>query len=324
MDSPEVHEQESVQSSEVKDAAMVATHAPHAAVALQAGGGTCSDCARAAEANSDTAEASAANPEPTEPEYVFALGKVEPRFPSFAVEKEFMQATGHADTAGLTDRQAMHALLSERQNRYLVRQLCWVLTIEGLETYILGPRDPADLELLVEAARAAPTPMDVDVVVGMRGRIAPPEVCNGLMVPIVFFDQLYTFDRDSLIAAIPRPTDLPKKEEEQFSAAAAELFERITYIADNAGATDEHRALNYLTVRYPAIYERAAEAFRENSALTAVETRPSRLSGTRRIIDVIFSYTHRQTDVVDKYFVRVDVTEEWPFLITRLAPFYDR
>ena len=36
----------------------------------------------------------------------------------------------------------------------------------------------------------------------------------------------------------------------------------------DAGATDEHRALNYLAVRYPAIYARAAEAFAGNLGLT--------------------------------------------------------
>src|SRR5512132_365166 len=126
--------------------------------------------------------------------YVYAVGRVEPRFPSLALEKEFAQATGRAETAGLTDRQAVHAVLSQRANRYLARQLCYVLTIEGLETYLLQPRDPTDLELLVEAVRPAPRPTDVDVVIGMRGPLAPPELCNGLMVPIVGFNQLYSFD----------------------------------------------------------------------------------------------------------------------------------
>ena len=74
--------------------------------------------------------------------YVYAIGRVEVRFPGLAVEKEFAQATGRAETAGLTDRQALHAVLSQRPNRYLIRQLCYVLTIEGLETYLLRPRDP--------------------------------------------------------------------------------------------------------------------------------------------------------------------------------------
>jgi len=253
--------------------------------------------------------------------YVYALGRVEPRFPRLAVEKEFIQATGRAETAGLTDRQALHTVLSQRHNRYLVRQLCWVLTIEGLETYILQPRDPADLDLLVEALRPVPRPTDVDVVIGVQGPITPPELCNGLMVPIVVFDQIYSFDVDALLQSIPRPEQIPA---DQFAPAAEELFMRLIQIADNAGAIDEHRALNYLAVRYPAIYATIAERQAQNASLTAVEVRPSRLSGVRRIVDVIFSFTHRQTDVTEKVFVRVDVTEEFPFLVTRLSPYYDR
>src|SRR2546426_3532529 len=75
-------------------------------------------------------------------QFVYALGRIQPRFPSVGIEKEFAQATSRADTKGLTDRQALQAVLSESQNRYLVSKLCWVLTIEGLETYILVPRNP--------------------------------------------------------------------------------------------------------------------------------------------------------------------------------------
>ena len=253
--------------------------------------------------------------------YVYALGRVTPRFPSLAVEKEFAQATGRAETAGLTDRQALQSMLSQRSNRYLARQLCWVLEIEGLETYLLVPRDPADFDLLVEALRPTPSPLDLDVVVGVRGPIAPPEMCNGLMIPMVAFDQIYSFDRDALIKAVPRPEKVTAKE---FEPAAEELFDRIMQMADNAGATDEHRALNYLAVRYPAIYAIAADAFGRNSALTGVEVHPSRLSGARNIVDVIFSYTSRTNDVTEKFFVRVDVTEEFPFLVTKLSPYYDR
>ena len=255
------------------------------------------------------------------PSYIYALGRVTPRFPSLAVEKEFAQATGRAETAGLTDRQALQSVLSQRSNRYLARQLCWVLEIEGLETYLLVPRDPADFDLLVEALRPTPSPLDVDIVVGVRGPIAPPEMCNGLMIPIVAFDQIYSFDRDALIKTIPRPEKVTAKE---FEPAAGELFDRILQMADNAGATNEDRALNYLAVRYPAIYVTAAEAFGRNESLTAVTVRSSPLSGTRNIVEVIFSYTNRTTDVTEKFFVRVDVTEEFPFLVTKLSPYFDR
>ena len=253
--------------------------------------------------------------------YIYAIGRVEARFPNLAAEKEFAQATGRTDTAGKTDQQTFHSVLSKRENRYLVRQLCWVLTIQGLESYLLAPRDPADIDLLVEAIRPTPSPNDIDVVIGLRGPIASPEMCNGLMIPIVAFDQIYSFDHDALIKAIPKPE---KATAAQFGPAAEELFNRIMQLTDNAGATDEHRALNYLTMRYPAIYAKAAEQFGCDCSLNGVEVRPSALSSTRKIVKVIFSYTNRNTDFTEKFFVRVDVTEEFPFLVTKLSPYYDR
>jgi len=253
--------------------------------------------------------------------YVYAIGRIEARFPNLAAEKEFAQATGRTDTAGKTDQQTFHAVLSKRENRYLVRQLCWVLSVQGLDTYLVLPRDPVDIDRLVEGIRPASSPNDIDVVIGMRGPIAPPTMCNGLMVPIVVFDQIYSFDRGTLIKAIPKPE---KTTAAQFGPAAEELFNRIMQLTDNAGATDEHRALNYLAMRYPAIYAKAAEEFALDFSLTGVEVHPSPLSSTRKIVDVIFAYTNRNTDFTEKFYVCVDVTEEFPFLVTKLSPYYDR
>jgi hypothetical protein len=253
--------------------------------------------------------------------YVYALGRIEARFPALSVEKEFAQVIGRAETAGKTDNQVFHAVLSKPENRYLVRQMCWVHTIQGLDTYILQPRDPVDFNQLVGAIRPVPSPNDIDIVVGGRGPIAPPELCNGLMVPIVLFDQVYSFDRDVLLKSIPRPEKMTEK---QFAAAAVEVLDRILQMTDNAGATDDHRALNYLAVRYPAIYAKAAEEFARDFSLTGVEVRPSPLSGTRKIVEVVFSYTNRNTDFTEKFFVRTDVTEEFPFLVTKMSPYYDR
>jgi PatG C-terminal len=306
----EIVEQSTEQLAEGIAASAIALSADNRAQTLifpQAGNGECS-------CGGNTAGSSP-------PAYIYTLGRVGWRFPNPSVEKEFAQATGRAETAGQTDRQAIHAVLSQRQNRYLVRQLCWVLSVEGLDTYILIPRDPADLDLLVEAVRPVPSPMDIDVVVGMRVGIAPPQMCNGLMVPIVVFDQIYSFDRNVLIQAIPRPETISA---EQFTAVCEEVFDRLMQMADNAGATDEHRALNYCAVRYPVIYAKAAEAYGQSFSLTGVEVRPSSLGSTRKIVDVIFSYTNRNTDFTEKFFVRVDVTEEFPYLVTKLSPYYDR
>jgi len=309
MEQTEVSEQTRTQSEGRAGLVAASTSAERSGASVVAAQG-CTTCGAAPAANGTIAGS-----------YVYAIGRIEARFPRPSVEKEFAQATGRADTAGLTDRQAVQKVLSQRQNRYLARQLCWVMTIEGLETYILVPRDPMDLDLLIEALRATPSPMDLDCVIGTRGPIAPPDLCNGLMVPVVAFDQIYSFDREALVKSIPKPEKIAATD---FVATAEEVFDRIMQMADNAGATDEHRALNYCAVRYQAIYANAADAFGRNASLTSVDVQTSPLSGTRKVVDVIFTYTNRSTDVTEKYFCRCDVTEEFPFLVTKLSPYYDR
>jgi hypothetical protein len=306
----EVQEQ-TVNASPVRDD-LPASFPPSVQPAATVSPQVCATCGTAPAANGGGA---------ISPSWVYALGNIELRFPSISVEKEFAQATAREKTSGLTDRQALHTVLSKPENRYLVRQCCYVMTVEGLETYILTPRDPADYSLLVEAIRPNPSPLDLDVVIGIKGPIAPPQMCNGLMVPIVVFDQIYSFDREALIKAIPKPEKTTAKE---FAPAAEELFDRIAQLADSMGNTDDDRAKIYLAMRYPAIYAKAAEYYAQNCSLTGVDVQGSPLSGVRNVLDVIFSYTNRTTDVVDKCFVRVDVTDEFPFLVTKLSPYYDR
>jgi hypothetical protein len=256
--------------------------------------------------------------------YVYAMGQVEPRFPNLTVEREFAQVVGRYDTEGQTDQETMYTVLSQRENRYLVRQMCWLFTVERLPTYVLIPRDQSDWDLLIDTVRTNTQPDDLEVVVGLRGPLAPPDTCGGIVVPVVAFDQLYSFQRDDLLTAIPMPEDVDEGDADKFRRSAGELLDRIMQIADNSGSIDEHRALNYLAVRYPAIYANALEAHQAEKSLTAVEVRPSRLGVLEVILNVVFSYTHRRTDVTDKYFVRVNVSGEFPFLVSKLQPYYER
>jgi PatG Domain len=254
-------------------------------------------------------------------QYVYTIGRIQPRFPNVSIEKEFMQATSRKNTAGLSDNQSMHTILSEPQNRYLARKLCWVLSIQGLETYLLQPMNPADIDMLIDSLRPTPKLTDINVVIGILGPIAPPQYCNGLQIPIVGFDQVYSFDVDSLINAIPKPG---KGSAKAFEPVAEELFMKIMQMTDNAGATDDHRVLNYLAVRYHEIYAKAADCYSRNCSLTGVEVLPSALSGTRKIMEVIFTFSNRSTDVTEKHYCRVDVTEEFPFLVTKMQTYIDR
>ena len=256
---------------------------------------------------------------PIVPSCIYVIGHIEPRFPQLSIEKEARQAIARGGVSKETDREVMAKLLRDPANKYIVRRLCWVLSVQDVDTYILVPRD-GDYQPLIDAYRAEPNPADLELVIGVRGPIANPEICNGLLVPIVIFDQIYAFDRGALLKAIPQPKDADQK----FTKAAAEMFDRIAAQMDNAGATDCDRALNYLAVRYDRIYSLAAEQFANNASFTGIDCLPSPLNGSRTIVDVVFSFTDRSTDVVSKYFTRVDVTECFPFLVTKMSPYYDR
>jgi hypothetical protein len=254
------------------------------------------------------------------PPCVYVIGHIEPRFPLLSVEKEARQAIARGGPTKDTDREVMAKLLRDKGNKYIVRQLCWIMSVQGIETYILLPRD-GDYQPLIDAYRAEPAPGDLELVIGIRGPVAPPTACNGLQVPIVFFDQIYTFDRESLLKSVAPPKDADPK---HFRAAAGEMLERILHQSDNAGATDCDRALNYLAVRYDRIYALAAQQFANNASFVGIECRPSALSGTRKIVDVVFAFVDRATDVISKHFTRVDVTECFPFLVAALSPYHDR
>ncbi|MGW5366247.1 cyanobactin maturation protease PatG family protein [Actinopolymorpha pittospori] len=253
--------------------------------------------------------------------YVYALGQIDIRFPDVGVEKEFAQVIGRAEgSRRLTDRQLLHDVLTRPDNRYLTRQICFVFSVLGMDTYVLRPHDPLDYELLAEAVRPEPSPTDIDVVIGRRGPIAGPEVCNGLALPTVEIAQVYSFDSDSLVEALEKPKAMPT---EDFVPAAKELLARIMQMTDNSGASPRHRAFNYLAVRYPTIYRKMFDAFVNDSSLTGLDVRPSGLDENGTLLDVIFAYTDRRTDVVEKFFVRVDTRYLFPYLVTKLSPYSD-
>ena len=159
-------------------------------------------CASCAAASSPSPSAAPAPVGASAPSWVYAIGRVELVPPSLSWEKELAQAIGRShDTKDHTDSETFYNTLSKPENTYLARLACWVMTIGGLQTYILTPRFQHDFSLLVAALQQRKPPV-FDIVIGAKGPTAPSQLCNGLMLPIVIFDQLYYSDRESLIACM--------------------------------------------------------------------------------------------------------------------------
>src|SRR5215211_1458227 len=134
--------------------------------------------------------------------FVYVIGRIQPRFPNLSVKKECYQAIGLKEAVNKTDYELIRSALSQKQNRYLLRKMCWVLLVEGIETYIVRPSDPIGFDSLAESLRTEYNGIDSDVVIGRRGPIAPAEMCNGLMVPIVTFEQIHSLDMATLIKGV--------------------------------------------------------------------------------------------------------------------------
>jgi cyclic patellamide precursor peptide PatG len=114
MEQPETNDNAAIESVEAREASPAVTPARSVAgpvTAAQAGAPGCPTCGGVAGAQGGGTA-------------IYALGQIGTRFPRPSVEKEVAQATGRAETAGQTDQQAFHEVLSRRENRYLARQLC--------------------------------------------------------------------------------------------------------------------------------------------------------------------------------------------------------
>ncbi|MFE1437270.1 hypothetical protein [Streptomyces sp. NPDC058739] len=271
---------------------------------------------------------SAASPGATEVEadpalgYVYVLGRVHAVFPDLSVQHEFFQAAGAGGRTDSSDAEAMYRVLSAPENRYIARQMCFVLSVQDVATYILKPADPTELDELVEALRPVRDHRDLAVVVGRLGPVVPPGACQGLSVPEVSVLKVWAFDRKELIGAIERPEDVSKKE---FGRGATETLDRMLQLSDNAGTLPTARAVNFLTVRSQEIYQTSHRKREAGYILSGVEAGPSRLSTrSQTVVTVVFSYTHRQTNVVEKCFARVGVTGPFPYLVTAFQSYCNR
>jgi hypothetical protein len=276
--------------------------------------------------------------------FVYALGTVTARFPSLSIEKEFLQAWGKNPSQILNISDAdKFEVLSQGQNLYLAREMCWVFQSGDIDTYILSPRSYVELTDLVTCLSPTPNQISHALVIGTLGPPAPPEVCNGLQLPVVACSQVFSFTGQAFVNSIAAevkgdpgllnditgfvnslpPGPVPTTVDSWITGAATTAFGVLSLLSDNLGQTDEHRAVNYLTFKSMTLYKKEIVMEMQGLRLNSVSIRPDALAGDRSIQDVILLYASTTTTEVQRYFTRVDVTGQFPFLLNDLAPFYD-
>jgi cyclic patellamide precursor peptide PatG len=271
---------------------------------------------------------------------VYVLGTVDCRFPDQSVSDEF-QAAAH--TLGMEQgdqsvRSWVHQVLTHEPARkglrYIARNISWLLAVEKQTAYYLALRDWQDLDDLI-ACLGEPDEHDLVLVAGSSS-LRPVEASPGITAPILQVEQLCAYKWEELVSwcEVPSATTArrPQASRRRGSQTGApsqptpqsifnSLFRRMVQTADNFGDTDERRALNFLAVRYKPLYQLYAQKIASGAyLLDSVKVMPSRLWRDRRIVDPVFTFVRGDTGSFEKYFVRVDVTYFFPFLINSFQP----
>jgi len=259
---------------------------------------------------------------------VYGVGRLRGSFPSLGAEREYQALTG-ADPQALVPVADLAQLLAAPDHRHLATQMCWVFESRlGTPGFVVVPRDREDLSLLVASLQDDDV---LHVVVGSPATGGSPFACpvpTGL--PAVWPEQFLSFRSDELIEAMPAPSAAGGTTADEAAADAAAkwrqvattLFAWLTQRLDNAGISDQHRALNYLAVRYPAMYHLAYDQQRAGKVLIGLDARGAQ-GQERRAVVVRLTFRNPHTQVVERYHCQVDTHDVLPFVARPFALSYD-
>ena len=258
----------------------------------------------------------------TAPSYIYStLGKVRPVFPSLTIEKEFYQVAPPNSVYPPTP-ELLFQVLSQVENLYLAREMCWVFTIATIDSYIIKPSSDEEVLALVQASQPFPeNPLNesISTVIGRQGPVAPFGACNGLELPIVLASQ-FLF--------LPYIQYLQKIEDK--IGIGNHVVDTVGYLwetAINPGNTDSYRALNFLLTRSLDLYSDAYKLLYPTNPDTPAHTfvgvtsQPALLQGDHKIYDVIFSYQQTTNGIIKREYYQVDVTTEFPYLVQPKAEY---
>jgi hypothetical protein len=263
---------------------------------------------------------------------VDAVGQLTAQIPTPGIQKGLAQLTAGAHQGDQVQVELLKQVLSNPENAYLGRYLCWVFASGGVDTFTVLPRGDADVARLAEVLSPAGPPEVVHVIVGRTVPRPIDSPCAVPGLPTVQADRLLAFTLQEFAAALPEdetsggeksPAAGSNAGRGEFEAIVPRIFLRLTRGAALPGLSDEDRGLAYFATEYAKGYQAVWQAQRDGKVLVGVDARHKH-SADRRIVSVRLTFRHPRTDITERYQSLVDVTEPaFHFLITGLQPSYD-
>lgn len=249
---------------------------------------------------------------------MYAVGRLRAEFPDDGVAQEFAQLTG-VDSRALVQAGDLKEALSRPKSRYLAYHVCWVFGGPGGgDICTVHPRDSHDIDELLDLLGGDD---HVEALVGAPASPALVSACTAPGLAAVTADQVLRFTMDEFVAELPAP-GAAKGAADRYRQVVRDLFAQFTQRAGNLGTSDEHRALNFLALRYRPLYQLAFRVVGEGKALVGVDPRRT-TAGGRRLVAVRLVFRDTKSHLVERYHCTVDVTDLFPFLTSSLSQTFD-
>jgi hypothetical protein len=253
---------------------------------------------------------------PQQEQFAYVIGRIDVRFPSLGIEREYQQRERALSDLPKQPRNARVRAVLE-QNPHLATRVGWILSIGGNPAFALNPATPGLKESFFNALSSTHEIDHFCVVIGRVGPFVNPANFGGLLLPVLLVDQMYVSTQGEWAVSLGKSAQAVLKThkigDELFQTVSRDIFRDVTGMPDNMGISDGHRALNYLLVQHPGMFLAAAQ--RENHLLDRIETRVQQTAGGRQHVAVIMTFVDRACGIAERVFCSVDITEEWPFVV---------
>lgn len=282
---------------------------------------------------------------------VYAVGTLQARFPSLSVEKEFFQALPSPSTGGSTSDGGisfdvsdevgllqlnlsqnltgnLYTVLSQAENFYIAREMCWSLTnTDGNEIYSIIPASNQRLNELIGAIKPDTNGNLQNYIItgGMKAGFVNPSCMNG-DAPVVMLVNLLPASTEQIVSKVTQ-------QDNSVNATYLQgLVDEILSLNANDGMTDHDRALNYVLYNNMDIYLRSYQhLYNSNnngpnpSGYQLVNIRTEWGGSTaRKIVRIILDYQGIDSGATQSWYSSVDVTGQFPFLLTGYSRYLQR
>ncbi|MCO7189560.1 MULTISPECIES: hypothetical protein [unclassified Pseudoalteromonas] len=239
-------------------------------------------------------------------ELIYAIGKIQPSFPTLNLEKQY-EAAAQSIKASPDDFHTVFNYQVKTDNQpqltyrpflYLAQQATWVLTINLIDTYVLTPDTPTQLDALINTTSQAQATYIVN---GQMTGLDIPYYSDGTALPMVCVKHLI----DSADITVPTLTD--------GQLASSQL--PLPVLKPNVGLSAKDRASNYfLSHFYQIVITNERTLLLQD--VQAIHVQPSSAEPARHSFEFIMTSSERM-----RYACSIDVTNQYPFVSSRLSPF---